>query len=284
MSRLETTEVLKNSDEAIKTWDKPLDYSLYNPDEEEKMFFKKETGIEDDEQLREYIIAVQTKAYTIHQYPCIRVYEFMRLKLARLPAYPKLIKLGGLLLLVCCVGNDCRKAAQDGYPIQSILATDLRRTLWDIGHEMFRSTPETFPVPFIEGDVLDPSFFLDTFPPVMSEGTTMVPSARQPVSLDRVKNLNELRGGVSAIFAGAFFHLFTEVNQERIARGLAGLLSPSPGSMLLVVHGGKTTKGFGVQEVADSRCFAILQRPGKHFGKEYLGQTESKSKLTSDQR
>lgn len=59
---------LQDSSQAIATWDKPLNPDLYDPDEEEKDFFKKETGILDDEQLRQHIIAVQTKAYSVRIY------------------------------------------------------------------------------------------------------------------------------------------------------------------------------------------------------------------------
>lgn len=38
---------------------------LYNLDNEEKAFFKTVTKIEDDEELKQHIIAVQTKAYAV---------------------------------------------------------------------------------------------------------------------------------------------------------------------------------------------------------------------------
>jgi hypothetical protein len=43
----------------------PLDQSLYQPTEEEKSFFKLLTGINDDEDLKQHIITVQTKAYEV---------------------------------------------------------------------------------------------------------------------------------------------------------------------------------------------------------------------------
>ena len=46
-------------------WAKPLDPSLYAPDEEEKAFMKATTGIQDDEELKSHIIAVQTKAFAV---------------------------------------------------------------------------------------------------------------------------------------------------------------------------------------------------------------------------
>lgn len=114
-----------------------------------------------------------------------------------------------------------------------------RKGLWDLGHELFRTTPETFPVPFLEGDILDPSL-LSLSPPLQ---TTSTPPHPAP-ALGSARSLNDLRGQISAIFTGAFFHLFNFEMQERVARLLAGLLSPLPGSMLIGVHGGLNEKGF----------------------------------------
>jgi hypothetical protein len=110
--------------------------------------------------------------------------------------------------------------------------------VWGYGHELFRSTPESFPVPFIAGNVLD-SGFLKEHKPYTS--TRAPPSLEKP--LTKVETLDELRGNVSAIFAGAFFHVFDEEGQAEVARRLAGLLSPKKGSMLLGEHGGRSKKG-----------------------------------------
>ena len=48
-------------------WDLPLDPSLYAPDEEEKAFMKTTTGIQDDEELKAHIFAVQKKAFGVRQ-------------------------------------------------------------------------------------------------------------------------------------------------------------------------------------------------------------------------
>ncbi|KAI0720552.1 hypothetical protein C8T65DRAFT_633472 [Cerioporus squamosus] len=225
-------------------WAKPLDESLYAPDEEEKAFMKATTGIQDDDELKTHIIAVQTKAFGLYMYPCIRMFEFMRLKIARLPAYPQFIQLGKeregatFLDMGCCFGNDVRKAVLDGWPVEGAIACDLSKKLWDLGHELFRSTPETFPVPFLEGDILNPSF-LSLAPPLPTSTTNAAPAPK----LSSVTTLSELHGHLSAIFTGAFFHLFNFDQQLHVARLLAGLLSPLPGSMLLGVQGGRAEKG-----------------------------------------
>ncbi|KAE9400131.1 hypothetical protein BT96DRAFT_965450 [Gymnopus androsaceus JB14] len=209
-----------------------LDEKYYDLDEEEITFFKKQTGIEDDAKLKKHIIAIQTKAFAIHPYPCIRVFEFARLTLGRLPAYEQLLKLGKerkdaiLIDVGCCFGNGIRQAVQDGYPVQNTLSSDLRGGLWDLGHELFKSTPQSFPTSFVEGNVLDSAFLSsDQFPFTKdsSPPVTAVPS------LGTVTSLNDLHGHVSAIYTGHFFHLFSETQQEQIAHGLAGLLSPEPG-------------------------------------------------------
>lgn len=38
---------------------------FYNPTEEAKEFFKLETGIDDDEELKEHIVSVQRKAFKV---------------------------------------------------------------------------------------------------------------------------------------------------------------------------------------------------------------------------
>ncbi|KAM5534971.1 hypothetical protein V8D89_011344 [Ganoderma adspersum] len=226
-------------------WAKPLDTSLYAPDEEEKAFMKTTTGIQDDEELKTHIIAVQTKAFGYYKYPCIRMFEFMRLKIARLPAYPQFIELGkqrnGAIFLDmgCCFGNDVRKTVIDGWPIQGAIASDLSKDLWNLGHELFHSTPESFPVPFLEGDILSTSFLAPT--PILPTSTT--PPSVDTLTLNEVTSLSQLHGRLSAIFTGAFFHLFKFDGQAHVARLLAGLLSPLPGSMLFGVHGGRAVKG-----------------------------------------
>ena len=62
--------------------------------------------------------------------------------------------------------------------------------------------------------------------------------------LRSLTSLNPLRGRVFAIHATAFFHLFGEEKQLQLARALAGLLSPEPGSMIFGAHIGVPEKGF----------------------------------------
>jgi len=86
-----------------------LDSTLLELNPEEEAFFKLETGIQDTEELKKHIFEVQEVAYKVrcylngistdsnivfrvqvYPYPCIRSFRFTRLKLAKLPAYPRI--------------------------------------------------------------------------------------------------------------------------------------------------------------------------------------------------
>jgi hypothetical protein len=121
----------------------------------------------------------------------------------------------------------------------SILHWHVVSEFWDFGHALFRSNQETFPVPFIGGDVFDDAYISEQ--PVLHTGSS--PSGPRPMDLHALKSLKELHGHVSALYAGSFFHLFDEAGQKRIARRLASLLSPEPGSMLIGVHHGMPEHG-----------------------------------------
>lgn len=231
------------------------------------------------------------------------------MKIARQPAYPDLLTLGRqrtnaiFLDLACCcwcffvfhsnihtlnelhlVGNDARKAIQDGYPVANVLASDLHAgfsksypdlqprythlclDFWQLGHEMFQSSQQTFPVPFIQGDILDSSF-LDVTVPFQKENPPTTPI---PV-LNTVTSLNPLRGHISACFCSAFFHLFGEEGQNTIATKLAGLLSPEPGSMIFGVHGGRKQKGFWHPTGSERYMFCHSPESWKNLWEGLLG-------------
>jgi hypothetical protein len=111
---------------------------------------------------------------------------------------------------------------------------------WDLGHELFNSTPETFPVAFLAGDTFDPAF-LEPFPPLSPSSDGPGPAA--PVPLNSLTTLTPLRGHLAAIHATRLFHLFLEPQQAQLARALAGLLAPAPGAVILGSHVGRRAKG-----------------------------------------
>ncbi|KAJ7740918.1 hypothetical protein DFH07DRAFT_870196 [Mycena maculata] len=140
----------------------------------------RETRILDPDVLKRHVIAVQTKAYTLHGFPCIRSFEF---------------------------AND----------------SPLHADCWNIGHELFQSTSDSFPV------------FLEPGAPVA------VPELPPLTSLTC---LTPLRGHVSVI---------------HISLALGGLLSPLPGSVILGCHVSQRWKGLGerlrVSSVVGRRMF-----------------------------
>lgn len=106
-----------------------------------------------------------------------------------------------------------------------------------MGHKLFKSTPETFPALFIQGDVFD-SNFISAEPICYTEkGTTQQPD------LSSLQSLTPLHGHISAIHASSLFHLFDEAQQTILASRLGSLLSPVPGSIIFGSHGGLHEKG-----------------------------------------
>lgn len=107
---------------------------------------------------------------------------------------------------------------------------------WELGHKLFKSTLETFPVPFIQADAFDPVSLAPSPIP------TTVPTELLP-PLSTLTSLTPLIGRLSAIHTSAFFHLFSEEKQLELAKRIAPLLSPEPGSVIFGAHGGLPEKG-----------------------------------------
>ncbi len=110
--------------------------------------------------------------------------------------------------------------------------------LYKEGHNLFKDTPDTFPVPFIQGDVFDPTFLAIIEP----SSKDAAPTDSVP-ALKGLTSLNPLRGHVSAVYMGRFLHVFDEAGQAHIAKALAGRLSPEAGSILFGVQGALEERG-----------------------------------------
>ncbi|KAJ8488703.1 hypothetical protein ONZ51_g3377 [Trametes cubensis] len=227
----------------------PLDEGKYCPDRRQLDFLKAQTGITDEEALKKHVLQVQAEAYAVFPYTCIRRFVFIRSVLPFIPSYERLLKLGKdretaiLLDIGCCFGNDVRCAVSDGFPAKQIVTSDLHAEFWNLGHKLFCSTADTFPARFIPGNVFDPVHLAAH--PIIYSSTMLHPIP----DLSALTSLNPLRGHVSAIHASNFFHLFHEEQQAHIARALAGLLSPEPGSMILGVHMIATEKGYKAESL-----------------------------------
>ncbi|KAJ3932801.1 MAG: hypothetical protein NXY57DRAFT_1001464 [Lentinula lateritia] len=238
---------------ALETHTISLAHLTLSPDE--LAFYKTQSGIDSEEKLKERIAEIAQKALDVYPYHCIWTFGFLRFRILRSQSgYEQLLELGAtrrdalFLDLGCCFGNDLRKAIEDGFPAQNVIASDLRPDFWNFGHQLFNTNPTTFPVVFIPGNVLDPSF-ISIQPPLPSQSQSQhlesPPSKSLLQSLlhpnPNPNSLNPLRGHLSAIHTSAFFHLFNKDEQLLIAKKLASLLSPLPGSVIFGSHRGAAT-------------------------------------------
>jgi hypothetical protein len=140
---------------------------------------------------------------------------------------------------------------------------------WDLGHKLFKSTPSSFPVRFLAGDALDPSF-LPSLPPLYSPPSGMAPS------LNSLTSLAPLHGRTSVIFAASFFHLFGEEKQLHVAKALAGLLSPEPGSIIFGLHIGQPEPG--------TKGRSMFCHSPESWGKLWDGQVFKQGSVTVEAR
>ncbi|KAI0344097.1 hypothetical protein BDW22DRAFT_1128383 [Trametopsis cervina] len=251
----------------------PLDPNMYDVD---VGFFSAVTGITDEEELKAHVLKAQAEAYAVHAYPCIRAFAFAHTKIDRFPVYRDILTLGkerkGALFLDlgCGVGNDLRKVILDGFPSSQVIGSDLHPDFWEIGHTLFRSTPESFPTKFVPGDVFDPTFLEPR------HIVTSVPDGPQP-DLESLTTLTPLVGRVSVIHTSAFFHLFNEERQEELARLVGSLLSPEPGSIICGAHAGQPQKGLrseawqAGQKSEDIRLFCHSPESWKELWEKIFG-------------
>lgn len=129
------------------------------------------------------------------------------------------------------VGADSRKLVFDGYPGKNVHATDLHARFLDLGHKLFK-----------DKDSCDIKFFpADIFALPVSHITF---STSEDISSPQVDSPLEIyRGRATHIYTGLFFHLFDEPMQKEVARRLAVLLMPQPGSILFGSHAGNEPAG-----------------------------------------
>jgi hypothetical protein len=113
----------------------------------------------------------------------------------------------------------------------------LPEDFWKYGHDLFKSSPDSFPAGFVAGDAFSPEIIHPCQPFYADPPTT------RPENLQNLESLTPLQGHVSAIHASSLFHLFDEEKQETLARRVASLLSSQPGSVIFGSHGCLPEKG-----------------------------------------
>ena len=143
-----------------------------------------------------------------------------------------------------------------------------------MGHALFNTAPATYPLSFVPGDSLDPNV-LRIVPPFDE-----APSTEKP-DLSTLASLNPLAGRCAVIYASNFFHLFSEENQLHLARALAGLLSPLPGSMVCGENTGNSQKGVFHQEIA-GKIFQVFQHSPESWSAMWDGEVFAKGKVRVD--
>ncbi|KAH8117790.1 hypothetical protein DFH11DRAFT_1570697 [Phellopilus nigrolimitatus] len=224
----------------------PLDPALFQPTRAEWDFLHAAVA-EDEGEIRRRVLEVQKEAYSSYPYPCLRNFDYIQLMMSMNRIYPAVLAAARtspdslFLDLGCCMGTDVRKLVLDGYPATRVAGCDLRRTFIDAGHALFADR-DTCRIAFFTSDI----FTLDLADPD--------PRASAP-RLDAVRSLDELRGRLDHVYAGALFHLFGEGTQRAIAVRLARLLRtqgieagaaravPASGCVVFGRHEGRQTAG-----------------------------------------
>ncbi|RUS16719.1 hypothetical protein BC937DRAFT_90872 [Endogone sp. FLAS-F59071] len=140
----------------------------------------------------------QRYCFQVYPYPCIRCFLFATLRMKENPYYATMLDIVKtskeplkFLDLGCCFGTDIRQLIFDGYPAEDITGIELRPEFIQLGHELFKDTPATFPSTIIIGDILDPA--------QLSPTTTNPPAP-----------LDHLKGQFDFIYIGCILHLFDE--------------------------------------------------------------------------
>lgn len=124
------------------------------------------------------------------------------------------IKKGEQLLdLGCCLGQDLRKLAYDGAPSENMYASDIDKSFWTFGYDLFldRATLKSI---FLEADIFDPE-----------------------------SQLKQLDGKIDIVNATSFFHLFDYDGQVKAAKRVVQLLKPNSGSTIIGRQGGQLEAG-----------------------------------------
>lgn len=154
--------------------------------------------------------------------PFVGRWKFLRLYDSRDPCYQQVVfrlSVSGsrdvFLDLGCCVGQVLRQLRASGVQDPRLFGTDVQPRFVDIGYDLFRDR-HRLDATFVIGDMTDPDDH----------------------------RINALRGKVTIIYAGSFFHLFSWAQQLFIGKRLVGFLKPSTRNALIYGrHVGTTRPG-----------------------------------------
>ncbi|CAM1501858.1 Fc.00g038420.m01.CDS01 [Cosmosporella sp. VM-42] len=161
--------------------------------------------------LDDHIRRVREKAWDVSRYPCVGRWKFLYILDPQDPRYQQVLfrlNVGGsrdvLLDLGCGVGQVIRQLRSDGVDGSQLIGTDLQSKFIEIGYDLFQDR-DSLGATFVTGDMLDPDD----------------------------KRLTSLRGKVTIIHAGSFFHLFNWVQQLYVGKRLVEFLKPGTRNALI---------------------------------------------------
>jgi hypothetical protein len=145
------------------------------------------------------------------------MFQFLDVSMATMVIYPEVlerVKNGERFLdLGCCLGQEIRKLVFDGAPSACTYGSDLWGDFFSVGYELFKDK-DKLQTNFVAADV-----FEDSSP------------------------LTDLAGKMNIIYTGAFFHLFSLEDQEKIALRVVQLLVPQPGALIVGRQSGSEVSG-----------------------------------------
>ncbi len=190
-------------------------------------------------------------AWEIFPWPCVGQFWFISLSLSLHPAYPSLLaRLRSsespstpikFLDLGTCLGQDLRKLAFDGVPVQSLYGSDIAPDYEHVGHQLFRDG-DRFKDRFIAADLFED----DAKKSVL---------AKTDGSWDVINIINVL-------------HIYDLPTQIQACKRILKLLSRKPGSMVIGEQTGSTEPGVYVIKpplVAEGEHQTIYQHSDETF-------------------
>lgn len=161
-------------------------------------------------EVNDHVDAIRKKAFSIAPYPCIGMYRFLDLGLCKSPVYQEVLQriMNGeqFLDLGCCFGQETRQLINDGAPAENLHGSDLVQAFIDLGYDLFGDrNGEGKKISWHVANIFD-----DTDPA-----------------------WEDLRGRLSIVYTGSFFHLFDWDEQVAVAKRIVTLLKPEPDVLLV---------------------------------------------------
>ncbi|KAK3324956.1 hypothetical protein B0H66DRAFT_511234 [Apodospora peruviana] len=105
------------------------------------------------------INSMRDKLWDIFPWPCIGQFRFLDLSLARQPSYPIILerlKSGDRILDIgCCLGQDLRRLAYDGVPVESLCGLEIQNDFLSLASDFFNDSDSGFNATFIQADLFD---------------------------------------------------------------------------------------------------------------------------------